>query len=68
MSKTGEIISGNAAAASLSVQNERHSSEEKQSFVNQNESGNRKKKSPKTSKLYHKQQFVGSPTSSETAL
>lgn len=44
MSKTGKIISGNAAAASLSVQNKRHSSKEKQSFVNQNESGNKKKK------------------------
>lgn len=42
VSKTGEIISANAAAAPLSVQNKIHSSKEKQSFVNQNESGNKK--------------------------
>lgn len=44
MSQAGEIISGKAAAAvPLSVQNKRHSSKEKQSFVNQNEL---KKKNP----------------------
>lgn len=49
MSKTGEIISVNAAVAPLSVENKRHSSKEKQSFVNQNEL--KAKKIPKNEQI-----------------